>query len=234
MTRNLPLRERTHPLRRRALAGMCFLALTLTAPLTADAAAIAAADHQEGYAGVVLGKLCEIWTPPADTGSRMMRVRISVNGDGSVLGCTPTQRSGVPALDNSVCEAAKKLGKLETPPYAMPIDVHLAFWSGTPRRAPAQQGTITVSPSEQAVVQTAAPAAPAPVRTDAQPELRVSLTREELTAIIDGALERQLAPLRRELAARSEEGPRLQDVVGGLGWIMGLVGMGLYFARRRP
>lgn len=163
MTRNLPLRERTHPFRRRALAGMCFLALTLTAPLTADAAAIAAADHQEGYAGVVLGKLCEIWTPPADTGSRMVRVRISVNGDGSVLGCTPTQRSGVPALDNSVCEAAKKLGKLETPPYAMPIDVHLAFWSGTPRRAPAQQGTITVSPSGQAVVQTAAPAAPAPV-----------------------------------------------------------------------
>ncbi len=75
---------------------------------------------------------------------------------------------------------------------------------------------------------------PAPARTDAQEEQRLSLTREELTAIIDGALERQLAPLRRELAARSEEGPRLQDVVGGLGWIMGLVGMGLYFARRRP
>ena len=85
-----------------------------------------------------------------------------------------------------------------------------------------------------AVTAPTAAAAPAPVRTDAQPELRVSLTREELTAIIDGALERQLAPLRRELAARSEEGPRLQDVVGGLGWIMGLVGMGLYFARRRP
>lgn len=161
MTRNLPLRDRAHPLRRRALAGMCFLALSLIAPRQADAAAIAAADHQEGYAGVVLGKLCEIWTPPADTGSRMVRVRISVNGDGSVLGCTPTQRSGVPALDNSVCEAAKKLGKLDTPPYAMPIDVHLAFWSGTPRRAPAQQGTITVSPSGQAVVQAAAPAAPA-------------------------------------------------------------------------
>lgn len=85
-----------------------------------------------------------------------------------------------------------------------------------------------------AVTAPTAAAAPAPVRTDAQPELRVSLTREELTAIIDGALERQLAPLRRELAALSEEGPRLQDVVGGLGWIMGLVGMGLYFARRRP
>lgn len=166
MIRNLPLRDRVHSLRRRALAGLLFLGLTAATPAAALAAAIAAADHQEGYAGVVLGKLCEIWTPPADTGNRMVRVRISVNGDGSVLGCTPTQRSGVPALDASVCEAAKKLGKLETPPYAMPIDVHLAFWSGTPRPAPAQQGTITVSPSGQAAAQPgkqAAPAAPAPV-----------------------------------------------------------------------
>ena len=161
MMRTFPLRDRAQPHRRSVRGAALLLALTLAAPLPASAAAIAAADHQEGYAGVVLGKLCEIWTPPADTGSRMVRVRISVNGDGSVLGCTPTQRSGSPALDNSVCEAARKLGKLDTPPYAMPIDVHIAFWSGTPRRAPAQQGTITVSPSGPAVVQTAAPAAPA-------------------------------------------------------------------------
>lgn len=163
MTRNFSLCGRKWPFRRSVRVGAFLLALTAAGPLAASAAAIAAADHQEGYAGVVLGKLCEIWTPPADTGNRMVRVRISVNGDGSVLGCTPTQRSGTPALDNSVCEAARKLGKLETPPYAMPIDVHLAFWSGTPRRAPAQQGTITVSPSGQAIIQTAAPAAPAPV-----------------------------------------------------------------------
>ena len=28
--------------------------------------------------------------------------------------------------------------------------------------------------------------------------------------------------------------PGLRDIVGGLGWIMGLVGIGLYFSRRRP
>lgn len=85
-------------------------------------------------------------------------------------------------------------------------------------------------------VGTASATAPAPVpaRTETQPEQPVSLTREELAAIVNGALERQLAPLRRELAARNEEGPRLQDIIGGLGWIMGLVGAGLYFARRRP
>lgn len=77
-------------------------------------------------------------------------------------------------------------------------------------------------------------AAPAPARTEATPEQVVTVGREELTAIVNSALERQLGPLRRELAARNEEGPRLQDIVGGLGWIMGLAGMGLYFARRRP
>ena len=50
---------------------------------------------------------------------------------------------------------------------------------------------------------------------------------------MDAALERHLAPLRRDLAAGSEAGPGLRDIVGGLGWIMGLVGAGLYFSRRR-
>lgn len=141
-----------------ALAGLCLWA----APQTVPAAAIAAADHQEGFSGVVLDKIREVWTPPANAGNRMVRVRISVDGAGNVVGCTPTRRSGLPALDDSVCEAAKKLGKLGTPPYAMPIDVHFAFWSGTPRaEAPAPQGTITVTPSGQGSGQEAAPARPA-------------------------------------------------------------------------
>lgn len=74
----------------------------------------------------------------------------------------------------------------------------------------------------------------APSRTDAPATQPLPLTREELTAVVNAALERQLGPIRRELAARGQEGPRLQDIVGGLGWIMGLAGMGLYFARRRP
>lgn len=79
----------------------------------------------------------------------------------------------------------------------------------------------------------ATPPAQAPARAEKPAEHR-PLTREELNAALHEALERQLAPLRRTLAERSEEGPRLQDVIGGLGWIMGLVGMGLYFTRRRP
>lgn len=155
MTRIIPPRQLCRPQRPvRLLAPLLALALWAL-PGEAPAAAIAAVDHQEGFSGVVLGKICEVWAPPANAGNRMVRVRISVDGSGNVIGCTPTQRSGLPALDDSVCEAAKKIGKLGTPPYAMPIDVHFAFWSGTPRLAPAQ-GSITVSQSAPA----AAPAQP--------------------------------------------------------------------------
>ena len=39
------------------------------------------------------------------------------------------------------------------------------------------------------------------------------------------ALEKHLAPIKRTLAQQSEAGPDLADVVGGLGWIVGLIGM---------
>ena len=60
------------------------------------------------------------------------------------------------------------------------------------------------------------------------------LNRKDVETIVDAALDRHLAPLRRALAARNETEPTLRDIVGGLGWIMGLVGIGLYFSRRRP
>ena len=61
-----------------------------------------------------------------------------------------------------------------------------------------------------------------------------ALSRKDVEAIVDAALDRHLAPLRRALAAGNEAEPSLRDIVGGLGWIMGLVGIGLYFSRRRP
>ena len=61
-----------------------------------------------------------------------------------------------------------------------------------------------------------------------------SLSREDVEDIVNTALERHLAPLRRSLAAASEAGPSLQDIVGGLGWIMGLAGIALCVFRRRP
>jgi nickel transport protein len=59
----------------------------------------------------------------------------------------------------------------------------------------------------------------------------VGVSKEEL----DQMLSRKLSPLKsqvKKLVMNSEE-VTLKDVVGGLGWIMGLLGIGAYFYSRR-
>jgi len=54
---------------------------------------------------------------------------------------------------------------------------------------------------------------------------------------MDALLETRLAPMRhmlgQALAALQDDGPRLRDVVGGIGWIIGSLGMGAYMRYRR-
>jgi nickel transport protein len=71
----------------------------------------------------------------------------------------------------------------------------------------------------------------------AQPALEVEApTGSPLPAGIDKALEkildRKLAPIMRTLAEMQEQKIRLTDVLGGLGYIFGLVGVAAYFKRR--
>ena len=54
-----------------------------------------------------------------------------------------------------------------------------------------------------------------------------------LPAGIDKALDRKLAPIMRTLAEMQEQKVRLTDVLGGLGYIFGLVGVAAYFKRPR-
>lgn len=56
---------------------------------------------------------------------------------------------------------------------------------------------------------------------------------EHLRVIIRDEMEQQLAPVRKALAAKSAEGPTITEVIGGLGWIVGLVGIVLFFLSRR-
>ncbi len=91
------------------------------------------------------------------------------------------------------------------------------------------------SPARSAPAAPATPAAtPAPAPEEQGARRAPALTEEEFRALVDAALESRLGPIRRELAALRDDGPSLRDVIGGLGWIMGIVGAGLYFARRRP
>ncbi|WP_298032458.1 cobalamin biosynthesis protein CbiL [uncultured Desulfovibrio sp.] len=58
-------------------------------------------------------------------------------------------------------------------------------------------------------------------------------TPDEVRAIVNAALDTKLGPIRRDLAAQVNAGPSLRDTIGGIGWILGLVGIGLYLKGRR-
>lgn len=55
----------------------------------------------------------------------------------------------------------------------------------------------------------------------------------ELEAVIGRVIDEKLAPIRRALAEQREDGPGLRDVVGGIGWILGLLGLAAYMKYRR-
>lgn len=116
---------------------VCLLAL---AAGDARAAAMAAADQVGGYSNQVLAKVSKVWQPPADPADRIVRVRVSVDADGKVAKCQPVASSALAAMDKSACAAVREAGNFGVPPYGMPIDVYLTFWTGQPKgQTPVQE-----------------------------------------------------------------------------------------------
>jgi nickel transport protein len=85
----------------------------------------------------------------------------------------------------------------------------------------------------------ALPAEPHPVsKTEAQPDQESSSAiasppPEGIDQAIEKALDKKLAPIMKMLAEMHEQRVRLTDVLGGLGYIFGLVGVAAYFKRKR-
>ncbi|UCG79743.1 MAG: hypothetical protein JSV60_07095, partial [Desulfobacterales bacterium] len=58
------------------------------------------------------------------------------------------------------------------------------------------------------------------------------LSRREIQELIDKSLDKKLTPIVNMLADSLDRGPRISEVIGGIGYILGLVGVALYFATR--
>ena len=58
------------------------------------------------------------------------------------------------------------------------------------------------------------------------------LSRADVEEIVNAALDAKLAPIRRAVLERAEDGPGMREIIGGIGWIFGLVGVGAYFKSR--
>ena len=61
----------------------------------------------------------------------------------------------------------------------------------------------------------------------------VGLSPKEVQGLIDKSLDKKLAPIVNMLTESMEHGPKFSEVIGGVGYIVGLVGVGLYFGSRR-
>jgi nickel transport protein len=70
--------------------------------------------------------------------------------------------------------------------------------------------------------QTSATAPPAP-RADSK----------EIQLAVEKALDKRLGPVLKMLAESRDQGPGFRDVLGGIGYIIGLAGVGAYFLSRR-
>jgi nickel transport protein len=60
-----------------------------------------------------------------------------------------------------------------------------------------------------------------------------AISRAELQTLLDTTLDRKLSPIHKTLAAMQTPTPSLQDIIAGLGYIMGLLGIALYFKSKR-
>ncbi|MDD4702146.1 MAG: TonB C-terminal domain-containing protein [Desulfovibrio sp.] len=113
------------------LGAALILCLTATGTL---AAAMSTADASGGYAGKMLDKVVDIWAPPpALKGDFQVQIKVGVDGKGKVQNCTPVRPSGMEALDSSACGAVRQIDSFGRTPHENPLEVHLSFWTGTPR-----------------------------------------------------------------------------------------------------
>lgn len=65
------------------------------------------------------------------------------------------------------------------------------------------------------------------------PAVLPGLTTQALEAIVARQLEQKLQPLTRMVAATQDKGPTVSDILGGIGYIVGLVGLGAYVRYRK-
>ncbi len=63
--------------------------------------------------------------------------------------------------------------------------------------------------------------------------ITAGLTKEDLEQAVEQAVEKKLKPVMQMLSDLSDPGPRISDILGGIGYIIGLVGIGAYVISRK-
>jgi len=64
------------------------------------------------------------------------------------------------------------------------------------------------------------------------PAAATAMTDEQVERVVERVLERKLRPVYQMLAEQNSKSPTLQDILGGIGYILGLVGLSAYVRYR--
>ncbi len=92
----------------------------------------------------------------------------------------------------------------------------------------------TDSPAvNNAAVKKFVPAAETKSTVTRAPSTTIALSTEEIQQTVEKLLDRKLEPIYRMLAEDREHTPTIADVIGGIGYIIGLVGLAAYMHARR-
>jgi nickel transport protein len=62
--------------------------------------------------------------------------------------------------------------------------------------------------------------------------IAVGLSKEEVQKIIEDSLDKKLRPIVRMMTESKDTKPSLTEIIGGIGYIFGLMGIALYFQNR--
>lgn len=60
-----------------------------------------------------------------------------------------------------------------------------------------------------------------------------SMSQKEIQAVFEKVLDEKLRPIQRKLSALEKRGPTITEILGGIGYIMGLMGVAIYFSHRK-
>jgi nickel transport protein len=70
--------------------------------------------------------------------------------------------------------------------------------------------------------------------TKTEPSAPVQVNADEIRKIVDESLDSRLRPIARSIARLQEEkGPGFTEIIGGIGYIFGIMGLLLYFRNRK-
>jgi len=112
---------------------------------------------------------------------------------------------------------------------------HMAEWKIPLEEIAATQASQIKTPEAVVISGITSPSNLIGSEADAKQPISVStgLQREEIRRLINESLDQKLSPIINMLADSQDQGPGISEVMGGIGYIFGLVGVALYFTNRR-